>query len=90
MLPLILPVSKLVVWIGTCHNPVDGKNYIISYNDCCGKPKCTRCVCGPYNPDSRPVVSPMASGSYRWCLGTKSNSFTCSTAVVLGVALDQD
>ncbi len=26
-----------VTWIGTCRNPVDGKDYIISYNDCCGK-----------------------------------------------------
>ena len=25
-----------VTWIGTCHNPADGRNYVISYNDCCG------------------------------------------------------
>lgn len=79
-------------WIGTCRNPVDGKNYIISYNDCCGKPTCTRCMCGRAgsNPDNRPVVRPQSSSKYVWCLGTKHTSFTCGTASVVGVALDQD
>jgi methylamine dehydrogenase light chain len=31
-----------ITWIGTCNNPVDGKDYIISYNDCCGKSSCGR------------------------------------------------
>src|SRR5262245_36653348 len=26
-----------VTWIGTCRNPADGKDYVISYNDCCGQ-----------------------------------------------------
>ena len=34
-----------VTWIGTCHNPGDGKDYVISYNDCCGKSSCGRCFC---------------------------------------------
>jgi len=34
-----------VTWIGTCRNPADGKDYIISYNDCCGKTFCGRCMC---------------------------------------------
>ena len=34
-----------VGWIGTCRNPSDGKDYIISYNDCCGKNWCGRCGC---------------------------------------------
>ena len=25
-----------ISWIGTCRNPVDGRNYVISYNVCCG------------------------------------------------------
>ena len=77
-------------WIGTCRNPVDGKDYIISYNDCCGKPRCTRCLCGPPNPDDKPAVRPQSSGgAYLWCLGTEQSTYTCSTAVVVGVALDQ-
>ncbi len=34
-----------ITWIGTCLNPEDGKNYIISYNDCCGTSSCGRCLC---------------------------------------------
>lgn len=77
-------------WIGTCRNPVDEKSYIISYNDCCGKPTCKRCMCGPHNPNDRPVIRPQSSSSYLWCLGTRETSFTCSTANVIGVALDQE
>lgn len=77
-----------MAWIGTCHNPVDKKNYIISYNDCCGKPNCTRCYCEPNNPADKPAVRPQSSGEYLWCIGTKSMSYTCSTATVLGVAID--
>lgn len=80
---------SLLSWIGTCRNPTDGKNYIISYNDCCGKTTCTRCLCGPINPSDKPVVRPQSSSHYIWCLGTKNSHVTCSTAVVVGVALDQ-
>src|SRR5262245_28950845 len=34
-----------VTWVGTCHNPIDGKDYVVSYNDCCGKSTCGRCMC---------------------------------------------
>jgi methylamine dehydrogenase light chain len=34
-----------VTWIGTCRNPLDGRDYLISYNDCCGKGFCGRCFC---------------------------------------------
>ena len=34
-----------ITWIGTCKNPHDGKDYIISYNDCCGKTSCGNCFC---------------------------------------------
>lgn len=80
---------SLLAWVGTCHNPVDGKNYIISYNDCCGKPICKRCSCHPHNPDNRPVVRPQSSDGYLWCLGMKESTLTCTTANVIGVALDQ-
>jgi methylamine dehydrogenase light chain len=34
-----------ITWIGTCHNPADKRDYIVSYNDCCGKSACGRCFC---------------------------------------------
>jgi len=82
---------SLMGWIGTCRNPVDGKNYIISYNDCCGKPFCSRCWCdrASKNPKSRPVIRPQESGEILWCIGTKETYPTCTSANVLGVALDQ-
>ena len=36
-------VSK-VTWVGTCQNPADSKEYLISYNDCCGVPSCGKCL----------------------------------------------
>jgi methylamine dehydrogenase light chain len=78
-------------WIGTCQNPTDGKSYIISYNDCCGKPLCGRCWCdrATGNPRNLPPVRPQASGDILWCIGTKETYPTCTTANVVGVALDQ-
>jgi methylamine dehydrogenase light chain len=34
-----------ITWIGTCHNPADGRDYMVSYNDCCGKTSCGNCEC---------------------------------------------
>ena len=36
---------RAITWIGTCHNPSDGRDYIVSYNDCCGKTSCGNCGC---------------------------------------------
>ena len=73
-----------VTWVGTCENPADGKRYIISYNDCCGKSVCGQCFCNR-NEGDRPVYYPPKSNDINWCVGTKSNAYHCSTAVVVGV-----
>lgn len=80
-----------VGWIGTCRNPLNGNHYIISYNDCCGKPHCARCWCdsSSKNPRNRPPIRPQSSDDVLWCMGMKETSYTCSTANVIGVALDQ-
>lgn len=75
-----------ITWIGTCQNPADGKAYIISYNDCCGRTSCGRCLCNR-NEGERPMVRPQSNNDINWCLGTKSNVYTCSSAVLLGVAM---
>ena len=77
-----------ITWIGTCLNPADNRAYIISYNDCCGKSSCGRCLCNRDERD-RPMVRPQANNDINWCLGTSSAVYNCSTAVILGVALDQ-
>jgi len=77
-----------ITWIGTCRNPVDGRSYIISYNDCCGKSSCGHCLCNT-NENDRPMVRPQQNNDTNWCLGTQSNVYNCSTAVLIGTALEK-
>lgn len=76
-----------ITWIGTCNNPVDGKNYVISYNDCCGKSGCGNCMCNR-NEGDKPMHNPPKSNDLNWCLGTESILYNCSTAIVVGIALE--
>jgi len=73
-----------VTWVGTCENPADGMRYIISYNDCCGKGDCGRCFCNR-NEGDKPTYYPPKNNDINWCVGTKTNAYHCSTAVVVGV-----
>src|ERR1700739_1999851 len=80
------PEASAVTWVGTCHNPTDGHDYIVSYNDCCGKSECGRCLCNR-NEDDKPLYMPFKSNDYNWCAGSKVGiSYHCSTARVVGVA----
>jgi methylamine dehydrogenase light chain len=76
-----------VTWVGTCHNPGDGKDYVISYNDCCGKATCGRCLCNRNERDT-PLYIPIQSNDYNWCSGSsKANiAYHCSTARIVSVA----
>ncbi|MCZ6656372.1 MAG: methylamine dehydrogenase (amicyanin) light chain [Gammaproteobacteria bacterium] len=76
-----------LTWIGSCRNPADGRNYIISYNDCCGKSDCGRCLCNR-NEGDKPVYRPQSNNDIDWCLGTTTNVYNCSTAVLIGIATD--
>ena len=77
-----------ITWIGTCRNPADGRNYVISYNDCCGKSSCGNCLCMRDEGD-RPLYRADKSNDVNWCLGTDSIVYHCSTAIVVGLALDK-
>ena len=77
-----------ITWIGTCRNPADNRNYIISYNDCCGKSACDRCFCDNMQGE-RPLARTQSNNDTVWCLGTASQSYTCSTAIVVGVATEK-
>lgn len=76
-----------VTWVGTCHNPLDGKDYVVSYNDCCGKSTCGRCFCNRNERDT-PIYIPFQSNDYNWCSGSsKANvPYHCSTARIVSVA----
>jgi methylamine dehydrogenase light chain len=74
-----------ITWVGTCRNPADDQDYLISYNDCCGKPWCKRCQCHRTERD-KPVYFPSKSNDVLWCFGTESRSYHCTVALVLGKA----
>lgn len=76
-----------ITWIGTCRNPGDGKDYVISYNDCCGATLCTRCRCRRTEGE-RPVYYTSKNNDLLWCFGTKSRAVHCSVAIVLGQATE--
>lgn len=78
-----------MTWVGTCQNPADGRSYIISYNDCCGIASCGRCLCNN-NEDDRPMVRPQANNDFNWCIGSTTEAYHCSTAVIIGLGLDQE
>ncbi len=77
-----------ITWIGTCRNPVDGRNYIISYNDCCGTTQCSTCLCQRDEGD-RPPYRSDKSNDINWCLGSSSSVYHCSTAIVVGLAFEE-
>ncbi len=74
-----------ITWIGTCRNPADGKDYVISYNDCCGKTGCGNCMCNRDEGDT-PIYRPQNSNNLNWCSGSKADvPYHCSLSVVIGV-----
>ena len=76
-----------ITWVGTCHNPIDGKDYVVSYNDCCGKATCGRCLCNRNERDT-PLYVPFQSNDYNWCSGNAKTNipYHCSTARIVAVA----
>jgi len=78
-------VMSRITWIGTCRHPGDGKDYLVSYNDCCGNSFCGRCFCNR-NEGDRPVYQPGKSNDINWCMGTETATYNSTVAIVLGVA----
>jgi methylamine dehydrogenase light chain len=76
-----------VTWIGTCRNPVDGRDYLISYNDCGGKGFCGRCYCHR-NEGDKPVYFPQRSNDINWCASATSVVYHCTTVLVVGQAVE--
>lgn len=77
-----------LTWIGTCQNPVDGKHYVVSYNDCCGKNACGRCFCHR-NEGDKPVYVPPKSNDIDWCMGRVGVIYNSTVAVVIGVSTEK-
>lgn len=78
--------AAAVTWVGTCHNPADGHDYIVSYNDCCGKSECGRCFCNRNEADT-PLYVPFRSSDYNWCAGSAVGiAYHCTTSRIVGAA----
>ncbi len=74
-----------VTWIGTCRNPKDGKDYLISYYDCCGKTACGRCLCNN-NERERPGYRLGVHNDINWCMASTSSAYHCTVSAIVGVA----
>jgi methylamine dehydrogenase light chain len=73
-----------VAWVGTCRSHTDGRDYLISYTDCCGKASCGRCGCNA-NVGDRPGYEMGVHNDINWCMGnTESTIYNCTVALVLG------
>ena len=77
--------SSPITWIGTCHNPGDKRDYIVSYNDCCGKTSCGNCECNR-NEREKPMYRPSRNNDLNWCMANADSNYHCSVSVILGVA----
>ena len=76
-------VSK-VTWVGTCRNPADGRDYLISYNDCCGATMCGQCFCNK-NERERPGYRLGTHNDINWCMANNSNTYHCTVAAIVGI-----
>jgi methylamine dehydrogenase light chain len=74
-----------ITWIGTCHNPGDGRDYLVSYNDCCGKVSCGDCFCNR-NEGEAPMYRLSRNNDVNWCMANSESNYHCSVSVILGVA----
>lgn len=74
-----------ISWVGTCHNPHDGKDYLVSYHDCCGKTACNRCACNTQTRE-RPGYEFFLHNDVNWCMANENSTFHCTTSVLVGLA----
>lgn len=74
-----------ISWIGTCHNPGDGRDYMVSYNDCCGKTTCGSCDC-TRNEREKPMYRPSRNNDLNWCMANANSNYHCTVSVIMGVA----
>jgi methylamine dehydrogenase light chain len=75
--------ASKVTWVGTCQHPTDGKAYLISYNDCCGKTACNSCLCN-YNVRERPGYRMGIHNDINWCMANNQTMYHCTVAAVVG------
>lgn len=75
-----------VAWVGTCNNPEDGKAYLVSYNDCCGRPAVHTATFCNNNVGERPGYRMGLYNDVNWCTANADKGYHCTVSVVMGLA----
>lgn len=74
----------LIMWIGICCNLYDGLDYIVLYNDCCGKILCGKCFCN-CNECEKLLYKLLLNNDINWCMVNGNLNYYCLVLVLLGV-----
>ena len=77
--------ASKVSWIGTCRNPNDGKDYLVSYNDCCGKATVQSSTFCFTNKGERPGYRMGLHNDINWCMANDNKGYHCTVAMVVGL-----
>ena len=78
--------ASKVAWVGTCRNPNDGKDYLVSYNDCCGKAKVESATFCFRSERERPGYRMGLHNDINWCMANANKGYHCTVSVVVGLA----
>ncbi|WP_211109685.1 methylamine dehydrogenase light chain [Azospirillum oleiclasticum] len=78
--------ASKVSWVGTCRNPNDNKDYLVSYNDCCGKPICDNSPFCLKSVGERPGYRMGLHNDINWCMANASKGYHCTVALLVGLA----
>ena len=78
--------ASLVTWVGTCQNPTDKRNYLISYYDCCGKTPYRGARFCLNSEGERPGYTMGLHNDINWCVANANKGYHCTVALVVGVA----
>ncbi|ACT60410.1 methylamine dehydrogenase light chain [Hirschia baltica] len=75
-----------VSWVGTCHNPGDERDYLVSYYDCCGKTGYSEAQFCLRSEGERPAYSMGLHNDINWCMANANKGYHCTVALIVGVA----
>ncbi len=78
--------ASQVSWVGTCHNPNDKRDYLISYYDCCGKTPYSGAQFCLSSKGERPPYTMGLNNDVNWCMANANKGYHCTVAVVVGTA----
>lgn len=78
--------ASKVAWVGTCRNPNDGKDYLVSYNDCCGKASVASSTFCFRSERERPGYRMGLHNDINWCMANTNKGYHCTVSVVVGLA----